>query len=495
MSPGTVRSSISTAIGALLLVGVGASSAPAQTATASTPDIPAISLRTGLAGATGIERVVITVGRSTVLQTPFDVGRVALTNPAIADATVVNPRSVLLDGKTPGTISLILWGIDDSDKLQYDLVVEPVMSSLQERLRQLFPGEDITVTTNNEAIILSGTVSSHAVSTHIGEVAAATSAKSKVVNLLQAPGGAGSQQVMLQVRFAEVDRRATQDLGVNLFTGLEGYKNWVGRSTTGQFAAPGVGTGATGGTSSVGSLTFSDFLNLFVFNTKYNMGAVIRALQTKGYFQSLAEPNLIAYNNQEASFLAGGEIPVPVVQGLTNAVTVEWKEFGVRLRFKPTIVGDTIRLHVAPEVSSLDFQNGIVINSFRIPAISSRKAETEIELKDGQSFAIAGLIDQVMQDEIEKVPGLGHIPILGYLFQSRALRKDHTELLVLITPHLVRPLNSDELPALPGDPAKFMQPKVGTPGGTVKDDAGLAEPPDVTPQITDTKAKKPGGGR
>ena len=300
----------------------------------------------------GFERVVLTAGRSTVLATDFDITRIAVTNPAVADAVVVQPREILIDGKTAGTVSLIIWGA--ARRAQYDVVVEPGVTTLQQKLQALFPGEDITATLNDEALILSGRVSSTAVMLKAGEIAQASAAKVKVINLLQLPGGPGSQQVMLQVRFAEVNRKAVQELGVNLFMGPNGENDYVARTTTGQFTAPGVTSGGT---------TFSDFLNLFVMNTKYNVGVVIKALQQKGYFQSLAEPNLIAYNGQTASFLAGGEFPVPVVQGgggvAGAAVTIEWKEFGVRLNFTPTIAGDTIRLKVRPEVSSLDFNNGI----------------------------------------------------------------------------------------------------------------------------------------
>ena len=177
------------------------------------------------------------------------------------------------------------------------------------------------------------------------------------------------------------------------------------------------------------SLVFSDFLNLFLFNTKHNVGALLKALKQTGYFQSLAEPNLIAYNGQEASFLAGGEFPVPIVQGDTGAVTVEFKEFGVRLTFKPMIAGDLIRLHVRPEVSSLDFNNGILLEGFRIPALTTRRAETEVELRDGQSFAIAGLIDNKSQNDVAAIPFLSQMPIIGNLFKSKAERKERTELL------------------------------------------------------------------
>jgi len=390
-------------------------------------------------------RVALTVGRSTVLNTDFDVSRIAVTNPLVADAVVVAPREVLIDGKGPGTVSLIVWG--PTDRTQYDIVVEPGISVLQQQLQQLFPGENIQVGFSDQAIILSGSVSSNAVMLRAGEIALATSPKLKVINMLQLPGGSESQQVMLQVRFAEVNRRALTEAGVNFFTTIAGFKNTLGRTTTQQFAAPDF---------EEDKLVFSDFLNLFFLSTKYDIGAVVKALKSTGHFQSLAEPNLIAYNGQEASFLAGGEIPVPVVQGATGTVTIEFKEFGIRLTFTPTIAGDVIRLKVRPEVSTLDFTNGITLSGFRIPALSTRRAETDVELRDGQSFAIAGLLDNLAQNDKAAIPFLSQIPIIGYLFKSKADRKEQTELMVLITPRLVRPLDPDEVPPLPTTPGLFL---------------------------------------
>jgi len=340
---------------------------------------------------------------------------------------------------------LIVWG--PTDRTQYDIVVEPGISVLQQQLQQLFPGENIQVGFSDQAIILSGSVSSNAVMLRAGEIALATSPKLKVINMLQLPGGSESQQVMLQVRFAEVNRRALTEAGVNFFTTIAGFKNTLGRTTTQQFAAPDF---------EEDKLVFSDFLNLFFLSTKYDIGAVVKALKSTGHFQSLAEPNLIAYNGQEASFLAGGEIPVPVVQGATGTVTIEFKEFGIRLTFTPTIAGDVIRLKVRPEVSTLDFTNGITLSGFRIPALSTRRAETDVELRDGQSFAIAGLLDNLAQNDKAAIPFLSQIPIIGYLFKSKADRKEQTELMVLITPRLVRPLDPDEVPPLPTTPGLFL---------------------------------------
>ncbi len=430
-----------------------------------------------------IKRVSLTAGRSTVLSTDFDITRIAVTNPAVGDAVVVQPREILIDGKSAGTVSLIVWG--DGRREQYDLVVEQGVTNLQQQLQALFPGEDIRVNASDEAIILSGQVSSNPVMLRAGEIAQATSSKLRVINMLQLPGGSESQQVILQVRFAEVNRRAMTELGASFFTGATGYKDYIGRSTTQQFPAPSFDgltrTEENGQVSLSGEITFSDFLNLFVLNTKYNVGALIKALQSTGFFQSLAEPNLIAYNGQEASFLAGGEIPVPVVQGNTNSVSVQFKEFGIRLTFTPTIAGDVIRLKVRPEVSTLDFGNGITLSGFRIPALSTRRAETDVELRDGQSFVIAGLLDNVTQDTNQAVPGLSRLPIIGNLFKSKSERAERTELMVLITPRLVRALDPDEVPPLPTRPREFLPAPVGDIGSLLEGGGGTVDAPPASP--------------
>ena len=392
-----------------------------------------------------IAPITLTMGGSTVLNTDFDITRIAVNNPAIAEATAVTPREILVDGKAPGRVSLIVWG--DQRRLQYDVLVEAPVPELHNQLRALFPGEPVNVSVSDEAIFLSGTVSTTQAAMRIAEVAQLTSAKRRLVNLMQVPGGPGNQQVMLQVRVAEVNRRAITELGASFFTSAVGFRDTIARTTTGQFAAP---------SFDEDELTFTDFLNLFILDTRHNLGAVIRALKARGFFQSLAEPTLVAYNGQEASFLAGGEIPVPVPQGITGAVTILFKEFGVRLSFRPTIVGDTIRVWVRPEVSALDFSNGIDLGGFRVPALSTRRAETELELRDGQSFAIGGLLNNTTQDDVQKVPGLGDVPIIGALFRSKAERKERTELLVLVTPRLVQPLNPGELPPLPVIPSRFL---------------------------------------
>jgi pilus assembly protein CpaC len=432
-----------TSVGAMPLGPISAGPAAASTTTvAGSASVGAVSADAPA------ERLALTAGRSTVLGLDFDVTRVAITDPKIADAVVVQPREVLVDGKGIGTTSLIVWG--KGTRRQYDVAVNPGVATLEQQFKLLFPNEDIRVSVSDDAVILTGQVSNTLTVLRAGEIATGAYSKAKVINMLELPGGQISQQVLLQVRFAEVNRSALRELGISLF-GTTG--RFVGRSTTQQFAAPDFDDSGTDG---VAGMKFSDYLNLFFFDRREGLGGVLKALEENGSFQSLAEPNLIAYNGQEASFLAGGEFPVPIVQGITGTVTILFKEFGVRLTFKPTIAGDTIRLKVRPEVSSLDFNNGITLEGFRIPALTTRRAETEVELKDGQSFAIAGLLNNIAQNDKAAIPFLGKLPIIGALFKSRADRAERTELMVLITPRLVKPLDPDEVPALPTMPSRFL---------------------------------------
>ena len=434
-------------------------------------------------------QVSLTAGRSSVVSTTFDITRIAITNPAVADAVVVQPREILVDGKSPGTITLMVWGA--GERVQYDVVVEQPISSLEQQLHQLFPGEEVVVTMNADGIILSGRASSTQTMLRIGEVVRAAQPKANVINMLQVAGGSDAQQVMLQVRIAEVNRRAVTELGTSLFTGATGVGDWIGRGTTGQF--PSI-------TFDDGQMEFSDFLNIFLFNTNWNAGALVRALKQTGHFQSLAEPNLIAYNNREASFLAGGEFPVPIVSSI-GQVTIVFKEFGVRLNFTPTIAGDLIRLKVRPEVSELDFNNGLTLEGFRIPALTTRRAETEVELRDGQSFALAGLLDNNESRSLSKVPVLGDIPVLGALFKSKSYQKNETELMFIVTASLVKPVNRDDLPQMRGiDGLKNGSPLGLEPKGeAIEGQSGYKisgqntdSTPATTPKVTDApKAAEP----
>jgi pilus assembly protein CpaC len=393
----------------------------------TTPATAASPIRDAVSGS----EIDLMVGRSTVLNVGSPIARVSLTVEKIADAMVTGPTQLLIHGKEPGTISLFVWDKEGSIKT-FEVKVRRDLSALAAHLKQLFPGEDITVLGSGKDVVVSGTVSSKYVIEKAADVAAGyVEKKDNVVNMLKQQEGVASNQIMLRVRFAEVSRSAMQELGATMFA--NGFKNeWLGRS-----APPGVPSPDF----EDGRLIFSDFLNLFVFNAKEGLGGAIRALQNKGLFQSLAEPNLIATNGKEASFLAGGEYPYPVVQSgsTTNSVTIVFKEFGIRLNFTPTVLGnDLIHLKVKPEVSSLDFANAVILDGFRVPALSTRRTETEVELRDGQTFAIAGLMNNTLTSSMGKIPGIGDIPILGLLFRSKAHQKNQTELVVMITPTIIR---------------------------------------------------------
>lgn len=394
------------------------------------------------------------VGRSTVLNVGSVIARVSLTVPDIADAMVTSASQILIHGKQPGTISLFVWDKGGAIKT-YEVTVRRDLSALKEQLSQLFPGENITALGSGKDVVLSGTVSGQYAIEKAAEVAAGyVDKKENVVNLLKQQEGIASNQVMLRVRFAEVSRSAMQELGATLFANGSGSSNqWYGRTAPPGVPAPDFDNDR--------GLVFSDFLNLFTFNAKEGLGAAVRALQTKGLFQSLAEPNLIASNGKEASFLAGGEYPFPVIQpsGAAGgtAITIMFKEFGVRLSFTPTVLGnDLIHLKVKPEVSSLDFANAIVLEGFRIPSLSTRRTETEVELRDGQTFAIAGLLNNTLTNTMSKIPGIGDIPILGLLFRSRAHQKNQTELVVMITPTIIRRGSMGASEGLPSNVAPFL---------------------------------------
>jgi pilus assembly protein CpaC len=420
----------------------------AQQAPTFTPAAAATTTGLELATPTDID---LLVGRSTILNVGTPISRVSLTVPDVADAMVTSPGQLLIHGKTPGTISLFVWDKSGAIKT-YEVTVRRDLSSLTEYLKQLFPGETISVSGSGKDIVLSGTVSSKYVMEKAADVAAGyVEKKENVVNLLKQQEGVASNQVMLRVRFAEVSRSALQELGASyIVNGFQG--KWFGRATTQQFSAPDFDTNE-------GGLVFSDFLNIFVFNTKEGLGGVMRALQNKGLFQSLAEPNLISTNGKEASFLAGGEYPYPVVQPSSsgNSVTIQFKEFGVRLNFTPTVLGgDLINLKVRPEVSSLDFSNALTLGGFRVPAISTRRTETEVELMNGQTFAIAGLMNNTLNESLSKIPGIGDIPVLGLLFRSRAHQKNQTELVVMITPTIVKRGQMGVSEGLPNLVAPYM---------------------------------------
>jgi len=397
----------------------------------------------------------VMVGKSLLINTTERLKRVSGTDSTIASLTVITPTQILVHGKAPGEISLLIW--DELERSRsFDLRVDVDVSACAEEEHRVFPDEQITVTPSRAAVVLSGHVSTEDVAKRAGELASAYSPK--VVNVLTF-GPVGAQEVLLQVKFAEVDRTALTQMGINFIS--TGGANTLGTITTGQYGGFGPQTLTPGSSSTSGTTTpattLSNVLNLFLFRPDINFGAVIEALENKSLLQILAEPNLIAVNGKEASFLAGGQFPFPIVQpgaGFT-AVTISFKEFGVRLQFTPVIMPNgNIHLKVAPEVSTLDFANALTISGFTVPALSTRKAETEFELQDGQSFVIAGLMDNRVTDIYNKIPGLGDIPILGNFFRSKSLQKSNSELMVLCTVRRISP--NTESPAPPKNPRPFL---------------------------------------
>ena len=462
LSP-VVRRALSAALLLTLTVVAVAQEPPAaQQAPAQAPG-PEASSSAPEAAAQGSAPLRVMVGKSLLINTTERLRRVSVTDDAVADAIVVTPTQILVHGRAAGEVSLLIW--DELERSRsFDLRVDVDVSTAAEEEKRVCPEEQITVSPSRSAIVLSGHVSTEDVSKRAGMIAEAYS--KNVVNVLTF-GPVGAQEVLLEVKFAEVDRSAVTQLGVNLF--MPGLGNTIATSQTGQFGSvqihntatttqttPG-GTSTTTQTSTPPTTTINDFLNLFVARTDINIGAVIKALQQKNLLQILAEPNLIAVNGKEASFLAGGEFPFPIVQpgaGFT-AVTISFKEFGVQLKFTPVIMPNgNIHLKVAPSVSALDFANALTISGFTVPALSTRKAETEFELKDGQSFVIAGLIDNRVTDLYNKIPGLGDIPILGNFFRSKSAQRSNSELMVLCTAHRISA--SDQPPALPVTPQPYM---------------------------------------
>jgi len=395
------------------------------------------------------------VGKSLLINTTERLRRVSVTDPNVADAIVVTPTQILVHGRAPGEVSLLIW--DEGERSRsFDLRVDVDVTAAAEEIHHIFPEEQINLSPSRAAIVLSGHVSTEDVAKRASLVAQAYS--KAVVNVLTF-GPVGSQEVLLEVKFAEVNRNAITQLGINLFS--TGALKTIGTTSTQQFGQTASQHISDVIPNSSGTFTsdqtINDVLNVFLFRPDIHLGAVIRALQQKNLLEILAEPNLIAVNGKEASFLAGGEFPFPVVQpsaGVTS-VTIQFKEFGVRLKFTPVIMPNgNIHLRVAPEVSTLDFANALTISGFVIPALSTRRADTEFEMQDGQSFVIAGLMDNRVTSLNSKIPGLGNIPVLGNLFKSKSLQKSNSELMVLVTAKKISP--SSVAPPTPKYPQPFM---------------------------------------
>lgn len=423
--------------------GMDSISASAQTAQAASVTPPAADNR---------PRLDVTVDSSFVLEHPAAIRRISIANGDIADAVAVTPHEVLLNGKKPGETTLIIWD-SNANRTSFQVNVQPSSDKVdivRGELQKEF-GQDVSLAVEDGKVFLRGTVRDMVGADRAFNIA---STLGKVINLLRVVVPAAPPQILLKVRFADVDRSATSQLGLNIFS-MDPTKG-IGSSTTGQFGQPPTFTQSGGQVN----WTISDLMNIFYYRPDLNLGTVLRDLQAKNLLQILAEPNLLTTSGQPASFLAGGEFPFPTIQGGASGVgqiTVQFKEFGIKLQFLPTVTPrGTIDLMVIPEVSSLDYANGLTVSGYTIPGLSTRRVQTDVELQNGQSFVIAGLLDNQLTETLNKMPGLSNIPVLGKLFQSRALSKSNSELLVLVTPELVAPIPAGVEPPQIKMPQPFL---------------------------------------
>ena len=414
--------------------------------------------------------LLLTVGKSVVIDNALPFERISVGFGDIAEATAISPHQLLVNARTPGVTSLIIWQ-EGGTRRFFDITVaassflaDRRIKGIQREIARELPGQSVNLSIENETVFLRGTVKDV---TSADRAVSIASTLGKTVNLLYVDVPPPEAQILLRVKFASVDRSTSTQLGLNILS--TGAANTLGSATTQQFSPPGFSPLQN---KTAVTTTIADALNLFFFRSDLNLGATIEALQVKGLLQILAEPNMLAQNGKPASFLAGGEFPFPNVSsgtGGTPMVTIQFREFGVRLTFTPTITPrGTIHLEVAPEVSALDFTNGLSVSGFNVPALTTRKLNTQVELDEGQSFAIGGLLDNRTTDTLEKIPFIGDIPILGKLFQSKSVTKQNTELIVIVTPELVRPIPAGQSVLGLHYPTPFLKPNTGkdlrTPG-------------------------------
>lgn len=401
--------------------------------------------------------ITVVVNRSVIIEEPMGIRRISIASGDIAEAAAASAQEILLNGKSPGDTTLLIWDAK-GNRQSYEVHVRANTANVDGISRELIRevGPDVSLSLEDGNVFLRGTAKDSIAADRANAIA---STLGKVVNLLQVTVPAGDPQILLKVRFADIDRSAALQLGINLFA-LDGHQG-IGTSTTGQFGS------IPAGTLSAQGATLSNLANLFYYNPEINIGAILQDLQAKNVLQILAEPDLLTMSGHPASFLAGGEFPFPTLQGGGNGVgqiTIQFKEFGIRLNFLPTVTPrGTIHLVVTPEVSSLDYANGLTVSGFTIPGLDTRRVQTEVELQNGQSFVIAGLLDNRVTEELDKMPGISSIPILGKLFQSKSYSRSKTELLVTVTPELIGPIPAGVKPPELKFPLPFYQVGANTP--------------------------------
>jgi pilus assembly protein CpaC len=400
----------------------------------------------------------ILAGRSVIVNTQARMKRILVSNPALIETTTVTPTQLVISAKAAGTASLVIW--DETGRARIiDVSADVDVSALRNALQQAIPSSDIRAEADQGRVVLTGNAANVGISDAAVKIANLYSPQ--VVNSIVVAPTPRAKQVLLKVRFAEVDRAKALQQGINIFS--TGAANTIGTTSTQQFNPPALtGTIGAAGTASSGGIGITDLMNIFLFRRDINLGATIKDLENKNILQILAEPNLLARSGVPAKFIAGGEFPYPVINGgggvgSVPVVTITFRPYGVKLEFTGVINPDnTISLKVAPEVSALDYTNSVTYSGFVVPALSTRRAETEVDLKDGQSFGIAGLLDKRTTVQLSKMPGFGDIPILGLLFKSRNFQRSSTELMVIVTPTIVdttaAPGAEPQTPVMPYEP-------------------------------------------
>ncbi len=431
-------------------------------------------------------KIDVLVGQSRVVEFDQDYERLSISDPKIAEVVPINYKQAIVNGLTFGQVNLVAWAkrkdpTEPERIVVFDIYVQVNLSLIDNQIKLLFPKENIQLSQANNSVVLSGSVTNPELANQVQKIIEA--AGLKVTNLLKGPV-IDAAQVQLQVRVAEVNRQVLREIATAYGIANNVLPTFISSGGPASLTSVDLKYGAQPSSSIVSSATSA--LNILLGHPGADAAtlAFIRALYSRGALRDLAEPNLIAMNGQKASFLAGGEFPIPIIQSVNTgqtAVTVVFKEFGIKLEFTPTIIDENhIRLELAPEVSSLDFASGVTIQGLIIPGLRVRRAKTTLELRDGQSFALAGLIDNNERVNLSKIPLLGDIPIIGELFKSRSFQRNETELLFLATVKLVEPLNPDQLPRLPGvselKPVSSANPAGATPNSSIDGQSGHSVP-------------------
>jgi len=438
---------------AMAFCSVAAQTPATQTASASVPaTVPAAAFSESDNSGQALH---VIVGHTMFLDTAERVKRVYIANPAIVDSYTANPHEIVVTARAPGIGSIVLW--DESGHTRAYLFSSDVdVEDLAASLKRALPADDIQVHSKEGHVVLTGIVSTEAKSDAAVKLAAMYSkdvTNSLVVNR------ALIKQVNLKVRIIEVDRSKANQFALNFFS--QGG-SLLSNTTTQQYQSNPVVT-PPNSTNPTTTLSVSNALNFLLFSTKLNVGATLQDLESKQVLQILAEPSITTLSGEKANFLAGGEFPFPVVQGSstgTTSITIQFRSYGVKLEFTPVVNADgTIELKVAPEVSALDYTNAVTISGYTIPAISTRRADTQVTLNSGQSFAISGLLDRRTTDLYSVTPGIGNVPILGQLFRSKGVTHSTGELVVVVTPEVINPLKTDEPIAEPKPTIPFLAPE------------------------------------